>query len=489
MTPIDVTRSEVGLAPDPRRRIAKPYLPGDHGQRDGRSRAEELLERILALSPEEMENTLQGVRDGFSGRHADLDGILQEGFSAVAHLLPDPAGVSDEMRRVIGAYFMHEYSIEGAALTNPSIVPALDQSDAHPGTIRVIVSLRAVGEGHISSIEFRTGLIGPGGRIELETPGDPTIGSRRPPVFDRALFTNKLDEMGAATELVDRALGGLSDRFTMGDLEVALEDLGRQEGFSHAVQQVTQEMHWLASSNYELNFPESSKLSERVLFPSGPSESRGMEDARFVRFTESDGSVVYYATYTAYDGMSILPQLIETIDFQTFRIATLNGRAARNKGIALFPRRIDDRYAALSRSDGESNHFMVSDHVRFWHESQRIQRPRRPWELVQIGNAGSPIETEAGWLVVTHGVGPMRRYVLGAILLDIDDPSRVIGQLEDPLLEPDETERDGYVPNVVYSCGSIVHDGNLVIAYGASDTSTSFASMSLDSVLGGLTQR
>ena len=275
----------------------------------------------------------------------------------------------------------------------------------------------------------------------------------------------------------------------MGDLEVALEDLGRQEGFSHAVQHVTQEMRWLASSNYEVSFPGSSELSERVLFPSGPSESRGMEDARFVRFTEPDGSVVYYATYTAYDGMSILPQLIETVDFQTFRIATLNGRAARNKGIALFPRRIDGRYAALSRSDGESNHFMVSDHVRFWHESQRIQMPRQPWEIVQIGNAGSPIETEEGWLVVTHGVGPMRRYVLGAILLDLDDPSRVIGHLEDPLLEPDETERDGYVPNVVYSCGAIVHDGDLVIAYGASDTSTRFASISLDSVLGGLTQR
>ena len=489
MTPIDVTRSEVSLVPDPRRRIAKPYLPGDQGQREGKSRAEELLERIFAMSPIEMENTLQGVRVCFGGRHRDLDGILHRGFSAVAHLLPDPAGISDDTRRLIGAYFMHEYSIEGAALTNPSIVPAPDQAGAPAGTMRVIVSLRAVGEGHISSVEFRTGLIGAGGRVELETPADPMIGSRRPPVFDRALFTNKLDEMGASTELVDQALGRLSDRFTMGDLEIALADLGRDEGFSHAVQQVTQEMHWLASSNYEISFPENSELSERVLFPSGPSESHGMEDARFVRFAEPDGSVVYYATYTAYDGLSILPQLIETIDFQTFRIATLNGRAASNKGIALFPRRIDGRYAALSRSDGESNYLMVSDHIRFWHEAERIQMPRQPWELVQIGNAGSPIETEEGWLVVTHGVGPMRRYVLGAILLDLDDPGRVIGQLEAPLLEPNEIERDGYVPNVVYSCGSIVHDGNLVIAYGASDTSTRFASMSLDSVLGGLTQR
>ena len=489
MTLIDVTRSDVRLAPDPRRRIAKPYLPAEQAGHEGASRVEAMVDRILSMSPEQVDRSLDEVRASFTGRHADLDGILHRGFSAVTHAVHDPAGISDDMRRLIGAYFMHEYSIEGAALTNPSIVPALDQSDAPSGTMRMIVSLRAVGEGHVSSIEFRTGLIGPRGSIELETPGDPTIGSRRPPVFDRALFTSKLDEMGAATELVDRALSRLSDRFTMGDLEVALEELERQEGFSNAVQHVSQEMHWLASSNYEVGFPDASKLSERVLFPSGPSESRGMEDARFVRFTEPDRSIVYYATYTAYDGFSILPQLIETTDFQTFRIATLNGRAARNKGIALFPRRIDGRYAALSRSDGESNHLMVSDHVRFWHDSQRIQIPRQPWELVQIGNAGSPIETDAGWLVVTHGVGPMRRYVLGAILLDLEDPSRVIGHLEDPLLEPDETERDGYVPNVVYSCGSIVHDGDLVIAYGASDTSTRFASMPVDGVLGAMTRR
>jgi predicted GH43/DUF377 family glycosyl hydrolase len=281
--------------------------------------------------------------------------------------------------------------------------------------------------------------------------------------------------MGAEAEIVGQAMGHLSDRFTMADLDSALADLERRQGFSIAVQHATQVMRWLASSNYELNFPHSSDLSQRVLFPSGPSESHGMEDARLVRFTEADGSVVYYATYTAYDGFSILPQLIETTDFSTFRIATLNGRAAR--------------YAALARSDGESNHLMVSDHVRFWHESDRIQMPTRPWELIQIGNAGSPIETEAGWLVVTHAVGAMRRYVLGAILLDIDDPCRVIGNLREPLLVPEDSERDGYVPNVVYSCGSLVHDDQLVIAYGASDTSAGFASVSLDALLGQLTRR
>jgi predicted GH43/DUF377 family glycosyl hydrolase len=246
-------------------------------------------------------------------------------------------------------------------------------------------------------------------------------------------------------------------------------------------------MGWLASSNYQVTFPPASELSQRVLFPAAPSESRGMEDARLVRFVEEDGSVVYYATYTAFDGFGILPQLIETTDFETFRIATLNGPVARNKGIAIFPRRIAGRYAALGRCDGESNYLMVSDHPRFWHEAEQIEVPTRPWELMKTGNAGTPIETDAGWLVVTHGVGPMRRYALGAILLDIDDPRRMIGHLRDPLLEPDESERHGYVPNVVYSCGSVLHGDRLVIAYGASDTFTSFATVQIDSLLAELT--
>jgi predicted GH43/DUF377 family glycosyl hydrolase len=246
-------------------------------------------------------------------------------------------------------------------------------------------------------------------------------------------------------------------------------------------------MHWLASSNYEVTFPPQSELSQRVLFPNGPSERRGMEDARFVRFVEPDESVLYYATYTAYDGFNILPQLIETVDFHRFRIATLNGPAAVNKGIAIFPRRIAGRYAALARCDGESNYLMRSDHIRFWHDAEQIQLPARPWELMQIGNAGAPIETDAGWLVVTHGVGPMRRYALGAILLDIDDPARVVGQLREPLLIPDEGEREGYVPNVVYSCGSLIHGDRLLVAYGASDTFATFATVEVDALLAELT--
>ncbi len=484
-----LTRSEVCLYPDPGRRVAKPYLPSDHGLIGGKTRVQLVLDRILNLSPGEVEGTLRDVRAGFADRHHDLDGILEQGFASVIHAVPDPASLPDQMRHLIGAYFMHEYSLEGAALTNPSIVAAPDQSGSADGSLRVIVSVRAVGEGHISSIEFRTGQIGPHGQIALDAPLPPVTGARRAPRFDKALFTAKLDEMGAAADPASRTLEALGDYFTLAELESVSAAIEPREGSSNAGQHTVQLMHWLASSNYDLTFPDHSDLSQRVLFPNAPSESHGMEDARFVRFTQSDGEVVYYATYTAFDGFGILPQLIETTDFSTFRIATLGGPAARNKGIALFPRRIDGRYAALARFDGESNYLMVSDDVHSWGETALIQTPARPWELMQIGNAGSPIETEAGWLVVTHGVGPMRQYALGALLLDIEDPRRVIGHLPEPLLVPTEVERDGYVPNVVYSCGSLVHNDHLVVAYGASDTTTGFATVPLPDLLAGFARR
>jgi len=483
MAAIPVTRSHVRLLPDPRRCITKLYLPADHGSAEGTTRVEKVIHRILALDSDEVTDSLRELRVGFGERHLDLDGILMRGFSAVAHRVPESVELSPDAQRLIGSYFVHEYSLEGAALTNPSIVPAPDQAGAPDGCLRVIVSVRAVGEGHISSIEFRTGLVGPTGDIDVAAAGLPITGDRRPPMFDKAMFTAKLDEMGAGDDLAGLALSRLEDQFTMEHLDQALADLARQEASSNAVQHVIQVMRWLASSNYEITFPQASEVSERVLFPHGPTESRGMEDARLVRFIEPDGSAVYYATYTAFDGFNILPQLIETTDFRSFRIATLNGPAAVNKGIAIFPRRIAGRYAALARCNGESHYLMLSDHVRFWYDAELIQVPTRPWELMKVGNAGAPIETDAGWLVVTHGVGPMRQYALGAILLDIDDPSRVIGHLRDPLLMPVEQERDGYVPNVVYSCGSLVHSGRLVIAFGASDTSTGFATVRLDVLL------
>ncbi len=487
MSSVPVTRQPVELAPDPRRIIAKPFLAVDDLPAEGETRIAHLIGRILDLSHDEVTATLEEVRQNFRQRHSDIDAVFERGFLAVAHWVPDAANLPDDMRRLIGAYFMHEYSLEGAALTNPSIVAHPDQTGVPGGSLRVIVSLRSIGEGHISSIEFRAGLIGQSGDVTIEPPGVPMSGYRQSPIFDKPMFTAKLAEMGATDGLALQTLAALENRFTVADLDQALADVAAREASPNAIHHVMQLMQWLASSNYEVAFPRESELSQRVLFPNGPTESRGMEDARLVRFVATDGSVVYYAPYTAYDGFNILPQLIETTDFTSFRIATLNGPAATNKGIAIFPRPIDGRYAALGRSDGENNYLMLSDHVRFWHEAEQIQVPNRPWELMQIGNAGPPLETEAGWLVLTHGVGPMRQYALGAILLDIDDPCLVLGHLREPFLVPDRHERDGYVPNVVYSCGSILHNNRLVIAYGASDTSSRFATVPIDTLLAEMT--
>lgn len=487
MPQVPVVRSPVRLVPDPTRRIVRPYLPPHGAAVSGPNRVEGIIERARSLTTREVSATLSEVRERFGTRYDDLDTVLLAGLSAVERWLPDSSELSEDERRLIGAYFLHEYSIEGAALTNPSIVAHPNQGGLANGVIRVLVSLRAVGEGHISSIEFRTGEIGPGGEIAIAEPGSPASGKRDTPLFDKAVFNAKLEELETDGDLIHIALSSLPDQFTMADLDAVLSTLESSPHVSTGAQQVIHTMHWLASSNYEMTFASDTDVSQRILTPSGPAESQGMEDARFVQFTESDGSTSYYGTYTAFDGFNVLPQLIETTDFRSFRIATLNGSAAVNKGIALFPRRIEGRYAALGRSDGESNWLMMSDHVRFWEDADQIQVPARPWELIQIGNAGTPIETEAGWLVITHGVGPMRQYALGAILLDIDDPGRVIGHLRDPLLVPDGDERDGYVPNVVYSCGSLIHGSDLVIAYGASDTSAGFATVSVDALLEALT--
>ncbi len=486
---VAVKRSWVRLQPDPRRLVTKPYIPSSHASVEDESRVDKVVRRVLSLSAGEVQETLAALRANFDGRHPDLDQVFWQGLSAIADSVPDSPELSENRRLLIGAYFSHEYSIEGAALTNPSIAPHPDQHGVPAGGLRVIVTLRAVGEGHMSSIEFRTGLIDSGADIELDPPGKPVTGQRRTPTFDKALFVEKLNEIGAKGEILDQALSHLGTQFAMVDLDLALSDLAHNEPLTPTAQQLIHSAHWVASSNYELTFPAESDLTQRVLFPNGPTDSQGMEDARLVAFTQADGSVVYFATYTAFDGFNILPQLISTADFETFRIATLNGKAARNKGMAIFPRLVGGRFAALGRSDGESNFLMTSSDVRNWEETQQIQVPRRPWDLLQIGNAGPPIETAAGWLVVTHGVGPMRRYALGAILLDLDEPWRVIGDLREPLLAPDENEREGYVPNVVYSCGSLIHNGVLVIPYGASDTTTTFATVDVDELLGELTRR
>jgi predicted GH43/DUF377 family glycosyl hydrolase len=489
MSTIHITHAKAGFAPDARRVIVKPYLPGEQVFPDGHSRTQRVIDRVLAMSDATVTATLQATRDHFGDRHRDLDGAMDRHFGVIAHHLDDNYQLSLERRLLIGSYFTHEYSIEAASLGNPSMVSAPDQSGLAEGEQRFVLSLRAIGEGHLSSIEFRSGVIDADSNVTVDEPSRYVgTGERRASDYEKHLFRSKLTEMGVMNEIAALVLDPLPERFSLDQVNNALGHLTEVVDRSIAFE-TARTIHWLASSNYKLTFDPEFPISERVVFPAGPTESRGMEDARFVRFVSNDGSVMYYATYTAFDGHQILPQLIETPDFVTFRIATLQGGGARNKGIALFPRMIDGRYAALSRQDNENNYLMLSDDLRLWGLAERIQVPSQPWELMQLGNCGSPMETEAGWLVITHGVGPMRRYSLGAILLDSSDPRRVIGHLDDPLLVPSDDERDGYVPNVVYSCGSMIHGDKLVLPYGYSDFAARVALVSLDDLLTRLTDR
>lgn len=493
MDALRVTRQEsVRLVPDPRRVITKLFAPRDDAYEDGTSRLLVVLQRIMAMSDVEVADTLDDTCRLFADRHRLFEAVLDRHYAVIAErfaelpLISQP--ISIERRRLIGAYFTHEYSIEAAALGNPSIVAAPDQSGVADGAVRFVMSVRAIGEGHVSSIEFRTGVVDADGVVELE-PVCPyaEMGVRTPHTYDKDFFTTKLADVAMLNEVGERVMARLSDQFTMGELERAIDAVD-DDGIVRSMSgETTRFLHLLASSNYHVSFPSSTVVSERVLFPISPTESRGMEDARFVRFVDDDGTVTHYATYTAFDGHQILPQLIETDDFTEFRISTLTGHAARNKGIAIFPRRIDGEYVALSRQDNVDNFVMTSTDIRVWREATVIQEPERPWELMQLGNCGSPLETDAGWLVITHGVGPMRRYTLGAVLLDIDDPRRVIGHLDEPLLSPLADEREGYVPNVVYSCGGLIHGEHLVLPYGYADVGAGIATIRLDELLNRLT--
>jgi predicted GH43/DUF377 family glycosyl hydrolase len=346
------------------------------------------------------------------------------------------------------------------------------------------MSLRAVGEGHLSSIEFRSGVIDASGDLRLDQPGvHLASGFRTPPAhYDKHLFGVKLKELDAWNDLAQGVLARLPEAFSIQQLEASLGTL-ELSGSPHAIWFETAKIiRVLASCNYDVAFSADSELSERVLFPAGPNETHGMEDARFVRFTD-EGTTTYYATYTAYDGFQIVPQLIQTDDFLRFKIGTLNGAAAQNKGMAMFPRKVHGKYLMLSRKDRENLHLATSDDVRFWNDVTELHRPSQPWELLQIGNCGSPLETEDGWLVLTHGVGPMRQYAIGALLLDLDEPSHVIGALNEPLLVPEANEREGYVPNVLYTCGALISGDHLVMPYGFSDAGVGVASVLVPDLL------
>ena len=391
---------------------------------------------------------------------------------------------------LIGSYFTQEYALESAALFNPSMVWHPDQSGLAPGSRRFILSLRATGEGHISSITFRSGTIDAENRIRMDEPTRFVTAPEQVPntLYDKTLFFRKLIELGVDGPFTGKVLATLGDQFTLDELQRAIASALHPEPAAPSARMSRSSRGcspWPRPTTRSA-YPPEQHISERIIFPSSPTEANGIEDARFVQFHDDDGSIRYYATYTAFDGKVILPQILETDDFLHFKISTLNGPEVRNKGFALFPRKVKGLYAMLSRQDNENIYLMYSDMLHFWYTKELIAKPTYAWEFVQLGNCGSPIETEAGWLVLTHGVGPMRKYAMGAFLLDLDDPSRVIGRLDVPLLEPDANEREGYVPNVVYSCGAVIHNRELIIPYAMSDYASTFATVSLDEVLGAM---
>jgi predicted GH43/DUF377 family glycosyl hydrolase len=479
----NIKRKAIKIVGDTSRVITRLHLPEE------KHRILKIIKRILRLSSTAAEDLMAQIMRDFAGRHEDIGHIFEQHLNAVKDYLPKDTMLSGVQKALIGAYFTKEYAIESAALFNPSIVAHPDQSHLKRGCLRFIMSLRATGEGHISSIVFRSGVLDRQNNFFFDPTSDfvETPDLRLDPVYKCNPFRRKLNEMGAANEITAHILDRLPEAFAYNALLEQMRMLREAPRYSEKRQNRTFEiMCWLADSNYEVSFHADHRISERVIFPVSKNESRGIEDARFVQFFDDRQKITYYATYTAYNGTTILPQLIETKDFITFNVLTLNGKAVKNKGMALFPRKIGGHYVMLSRQDGENNQIMFSDNIHFWQNSQIIQAPEHPWEFIQIGNCGSPLETIEGWIVLTHGVGPMRQYCIGAMLLDLENPTKIIARLDEPLLAPHEQEREGYVPNVVYSCGATIHNDELVIPYAMSDINSGIATVPVSELLNGM---
>ena len=421
-----LNRQALSLRPDPTRVIVRPFKPATE-PRDlnptDKTRANHIVDRVLSLDAETAASQLADVLENFQGRHRNLLRIFEARAEEMESALADHAAFTQVQRQLVGAYFLNEYSFEASALFNPSIVAHPDQSGVPKGALRFALSLRATGEGHVSSLTFRSGLIAADGTASIDSAA----------------------RLASSPRIVN-----LADDPEEGDIEVV--------------------------------FQANEDISERVIFPIAASQSNGIEDARFVEFRDGDRRI-YYATYTAYSGRAIRSELIETSDFASFRLSVLNGDAARNKGMALFPRKIGGRYAMIARQDNENLYLIYSDDLRTWNGGQAILKPQFPWEFVQIGNCGSPIELDEGWLLLTHGVGPVRKYSIGAALLDKNDPSKVIGRLREPLLRPDPSEREGYVPNVVYTCGAMRHNDKIIFPYAVSDTFSNFATIEIAALM------
>lgn len=481
---VTVTRKDTKFLPDSSRVIASFLYTSDE-------RSKNIIQKVLAMSEDETKTALNQVLRGYSKRHRNISLIFENHFSKLSGLFDEleikPDKLNQTQRALIGSYFTKEYSIESAAFFNPSVVEDPDQSELGKGEKRVIISFRATGEGHISSIVFRSAVMDKDCNIITEPVGKMLAEAERIKrhIYHKTSFIKTLDEMREFKNKTSPlfVLEKLGDSFTYGELKRAVEETKKTHALSEKKELIMTQMMWLAKSHYELDFSFDSAISERVIYPISDTEKNGIEDARFVKFTGESGKAIYYATYTAYDGRLILPKLLETKDFYHFKCSPIHGELAHNKGMALFPRKIKGKYAMLCRTDGVNNYIAYSDNINIWRKANLIQEPKYDWELLQIGNCGSPLETKEGWLVITHGVGPMREYVLGASLHDLDDPEKEIGRLKTPLLTPNAEEREGYVPNVVYSCGSIIHNGNLIIPYAMSDYASTYASVDLPELL------
>jgi predicted GH43/DUF377 family glycosyl hydrolase len=475
---LPVRRLPIRLEGDDRRVILRPFVMS-HG------RVRTLFERLHAMPEDAVIKLLAEVTSSFADRHIKLVESFEEHFRIGVELTGWNRPWSKAREDLAGAYMTMEYAVDSAALFNPSIVPHPDQSGLPAGAVRFLMSLRATGEGHVSSIVFRTGTISTDLQVNIDPLPKKLSRSRVAPdrSYERALFARKLGEISMNGPIIELVVQKLSEQFTLRQLSSAVEQVRKATRGTPQAGETLKTILFLAHSNYHIDLDPSTSISELVIFPMSPDESRGIEDLRMVRFVEDDGSIVYYGTYNAYNGFRTLPMMMYSRDFRRFEIHSLNGAAALNKGMALFPRRIGGNYVMCSRIDGENLFISYSDDVYFWERAERMIAPKFPWELMQIGNCGSPIETPEGWLLLTHGVGPMRCYAIGAMLLDLHDPLKVIGHLHEPLIAPLGEEREGYVPNVVYTCGAMVHANHLLIPYAQADKSSGIAAVELSRLI------
>ncbi len=476
---VSVERKNIQFLPDSSRVVARYFMNGD-------LRTRNLVNRIVKMTEIQVNQALEQTLREFASRHRNISRVFFKHCDNIRGVIEGMQinfdHLSDERKMLIGSYCTMEYSLESAAFFNPSIIEDFDQSYLEKGEKRVIISFRATGEGHISSIVFRRAILDANNNLHLSKMGDSIDMAEilHKKLYDKKRFVKKLREMHIPEKYTSSIMDDLPDRFEYYSLKNAVQTFLKNQEISLDRRMALEEITWLVDSFYDIEFHKDSDITERVIFPISESESRGIEDARFVRFTEDDNTIKVYATYTAYNGHTIIPKLLSTDDFYTFRIMPLHGKGAQDKNLALFPKKIKGKYAMLSRIDGVNNYLMYSDRTTLWNNPVMIQEPRFPWEFTQIGNCGSPLWTEKGWLIITHGVGPMRRYSIGASLMDLDDPSKEIGRLEEPILMPLEEERNGYVPNVVYSCGSLIHNNSLILPYAISDYSSTYAVVGLD---------